>query len=201
MTRNLTLNLGLRWDANIGNLPDQTNNRTIQILQQLNHPLTNAITGDPEKLSRTTPSWTEFQPRVGFAWDPTGAGKTVIRGGYGIFYDQLFQNLTLFSLTQTNPVLYQTILNLTNSDIGVGQLPTFRFGIDPLPSAPPGFSFSNLAVGGFGRINDPDSSEPYVQKFSLGFETQVDENMTFSSDLRAYPGFARAARASDQSAH
>jgi hypothetical protein len=182
VTPRLTLNLGLRWDANIGNLPDQTNNRTIQILQQLNHPLAQAITGDAEKLSRTTPSWTEFQPRIGFAWDPTGAGRTVIRGGYGIFYDQLFQNLTLFSLTQTNPVLYQTILNLTNSDVGVGQLATFRFGVDPLPPPPPGFSFSNLAVGGFGRINDPDSSEPYVQKFSFGFETKLNENATFSSD-------------------
>ena len=137
--RNLTLNLGLRWDANIGNLPDQTNNRTIQILQQLNHPLARSITADPERLSRTTPSWTEFQPRLGFAWDPTGGGNTVIRGGYGIFYDQLFQNLTLFSLTQTNPVLYQTILSLTNSDVGVGQLSTFRFGVDPLPTAAAGF--------------------------------------------------------------
>ena len=182
VTRNLTLNLGLRWDANIGNLPDQTNNRTIQILQQLNHPRAQAITGDPEKLSRTTPSWTEFQPRVGFAWDPTGDGRTVIRGGYGIFYDQLFQNLTLFSLTQTNPVLYQTILSLTNSEVGVGQLSTFRFGIDPLPTPPPGFSIENLAVGGFGRINDPDAGEPYVQKFSLGVEKQLTDQLTLSSD-------------------
>ena len=182
VTRNLTLNLGLRWDANIGNLPDQTNNRTIQILQQLNHPLAQAITGDPERLSRTTPSWTEFQPRFGFAWDPTGHGRTVIRGGYGIFYDQLFQNLTLFSLTQTNPVLYQTILSLTNSEVGVGQLSTFRFGIDPLPTPPPGFSIENLAVGGFGRINDPDASEPYVQKFSLGVEKQLTDQLTLSSD-------------------
>ena len=182
ITRNLTLNLGLRWDANIHNLPDQTNNRTILILQQLNHPRAQAITGDPEKLSRTTPSWTEYQPRIGFAWDPRGTGRTVIRGGYGIFYDQLFQNLTLFSLTQTNPVLYQTILSLTNSDVGVGQLPTFRFGVDPLPTPPPGFSIADLAVGGFGRINDPDASEPYVQKFSFGFETRLSEEMTLSSD-------------------
>ena len=182
VTRNLTLNLGLRWDANINNLPDQTNNRTILILQELNHPRAQAITSDPEKLSRTTPSWTEFQPRFGFAWDPKGTGRTVVRGGYGIFYDQLFQNLTLFSLTQTNPVLYQTILSLTNSDVGVGQLATFRFGLDPLPTPPPGFSIADLAVGGFGRINDPDASEPYVQKFSLGFETQLNEEMTLSSD-------------------
>jgi Carboxypeptidase regulatory-like domain/TonB dependent receptor len=182
VTPRLTLNLGLRWDANIGNLPDQTNNRTIQLLRLLNHPLAQAITADPEKLSRTTPSWTEFQPRLGFAWDPTGTGRTVIRGGYGIFYDQLFQNLTLFSLTQTNPVLYQTALSLTNSDVGVGQLPTFRFGVDPLPSPPAGFSFSDLAFGGFGRINDPDASEPYIQKFSLGIETTLREGMTLASD-------------------
>lgn len=182
ITPRLTLNLGLRWDANIGNLPDQTNNRTIRILQQLNHPLAQGITGDATKLSRTTPSWTEFQPRIGFAWDPKGDGRTVIRGGYGIFYDQLFQNLTLFSLTQTNPVLYQTILNLTNSSVGVGQLAAFRFGVDPLPPPPAGFSIDNLAVGGFGRINDPDASEPYIQKFSLGFETKLGETMTLSSD-------------------
>lgn len=182
VTPRLTLNLGLRWDANIGNLPDQTNNRTIQLLKLLNHPLARAITSDDEKLSRTTPSWTEFQPRVGFAWDPTGAGRTVIRGGYGIFYDQLFQNLTLFSLTQSNPVLYQTALSLTNSDVGVGQLPTFRFGVDPLPAPPAGFSFSNLAFGGFGRINDPDASEPYIQKFSFGVETKIGEDMTLASD-------------------
>ncbi len=182
VTPRLTLNLGLRWDANIGNLPDQTNNRTILLLKTLNHPLAQAITGDAARLSRTTPSWTEFQPRVGFAWDPRGDGRTVIRGGYGIFYDQLFQNLTLFSLTQTNPVLYQTILNLTNSDVGVGQLATFRFGVDPLPALPPGFSISDLAVGGFGRINDPDASEPYVQKFSLGFDTKLGQRATVSSD-------------------
>lgn len=183
VTRNLTLNLGLRWDANIGNLPDQTNNRTIQILKLLNHPRARAITGDADKLARTTPSWTEFQPRFGFAWDPSGEGKTVIRGGYGIFYDQLFQNLTLFSLTQSNPVLYQTALSLTNTAVGVGQLPTFRFGTDPLPTPPAGFSFTNLAVGGFGRINDPDSSEPYIQKFSLGFQHEFNSRMSLSSDF------------------
>jgi Carboxypeptidase regulatory-like domain/TonB dependent receptor len=178
----LTLNLGLRWDANIGNLVDQTNNRTILLLQQLNHPLARSITSDPEKLSRRTPSWTEFQPRFGFAYDPKGDGRMVIRGGYGIFYDQLFQNLTLFSLTQSNPELFQTALTLVNNSVGVGQLSTFRFGVDPLPLPPAGFSFSELAFGGFGRINDPDASEPYIQKFSIGFQKSLGSGFVLSSD-------------------
>ncbi len=183
VTRRFTLNLGLRWDANMGNLVDQTNNRTILLLKQLNHPLAQAITRDPEKLSRNTPSWTEFQPRFGFAYDPKGDGRMVIRGGYGIFYDQLFQNLTLFSLTQTNPELYQTALQLVNSAVGVGQLATYRFGVDPLPGPPAGFSFRDLAFGGFGRINDPDATEPYVQKFSLGFQKSIGTGWSLSSDF------------------
>lgn len=178
----LTFNLGLRWDANIGNLPDQTNNRTFAILKQLNDPMARALTSDQSKLSRTTPNWLEFQPRLGFAWDPTGAGTTVIRGGYGIFFDQIFQNLTIFGLAQSGPEIYQTVLNLQNTAVGVGQLANFRFGVDPLPGLPQGFSVSQLGTGGFGRITDPDIKEPYVQKFSLGFETQVGRNMTLSSD-------------------
>jgi hypothetical protein len=182
VSQRLTLNLGLRWDANIGNLPDQSNNRTMLILKQLDHPLARALTQDDDKLSRTTPSWTEFQPRLGFAYDPKGDGRMVIRGGYGIFYDQLFQNLTLFSLTQTNPEIFQTILSLSNNAVGAGQLANFRFGVDPLPPIPPGTSFSELSVGGFGRINDPDASEPYIQKFSIGFQKSFGENYVFSSD-------------------
>ncbi|HLL77576.1 MAG TPA: TonB-dependent receptor [Pyrinomonadaceae bacterium] len=180
--RNLTFNLGLRWDANIGNLPDQSTNRTYALLQQLNDPRARALTADPSKWSRSTPSWTEFQPRVGFAYDPTGTGRTVIRGGYGIFFDQLFQNLTIFGLAQSGAEIYQTVLNLTNSAVGQGQLANFRFGVDPLPGLPAGFSLDQLGTGSFGRITDPNASEPYVQKFSLGFETQVGRNMTLSSD-------------------
>ena len=179
---NLTLNLGLRWDANIGNLPDQTNNRTFALLKGLNDPRAQALTADPSKLSRSTPSWKEFQPRLGFAWDPTGTARTVIRGGYGIFYDQLFQNLTIFGMAQSGAEIYQTVLNLTNSAVGQGQLANFRFGVDPLPGLPANFSISDLGTGSFGRITDPDASEPYVQKFSFGVETQVGRNMTLSSD-------------------
>lgn len=183
VSRNLTLNLGLRWDANIGILNDQTNNRTIQILKRINHPVANAITSDAEKLSKRTPSYLEFQPRIGFAWDPRGDGKTVIRGGYGIFYDQIFQNLTLFSLQQSNPTIFQQVLGLTNTAVGVGDLATFRFGVDPLPPVPPGTTITELATGSFGRINDPNNRDPYVQKFSLGFQRDIGRSFVLSSDF------------------
>ena len=177
----LTLNLGLRWDANIGNLPDQTENRTMVILQQLNDPRAQAIAGNAEKLARTTPSYKEFQPRLGFAWDLGGRAVTVIRGGYGIFYDQLFQNLTLFSLSQSGPEIFSTLLNLTNSNVGVGQLADYRYGIDPLPP-PPTPDYSILPDGAFGRINDPNAQEPFVQKVSLGFQHALTPNWSLTSD-------------------
>ena len=181
LTNKLTLNLGLRWDANVGLLFDQTNNRTIQLLQQLDDPLAREITQDADRLSRTTPSWKEFQPRLGFAYDPIGDARSVIRGGYGIFFDQIFQNLTLFSFTQSTPEIYSQILNLTNSDVGVGQAPGFRYGVDPLPTPPP-FDFAQLPAGSFGRINDPDMSDPYVHKFSLGYQRTFKGTWTASAD-------------------
>jgi hypothetical protein len=180
-TSKLTLNLGLRWDANIGNLPDQTTNRTLEILSRLNDPRARALTGDRDKLARTTPSYLEFQPRLGFAYDVSGNGRLVVRGGYGVFYDQLFQNLTLFSLSQSGPEIFSTLVNLTNSAVGVGQLANFRYGIDPLPTPPPP-NYSVLPAGSFGRINDPIATEPYVQKVSLGFQKALGREWSLSSD-------------------
>ena len=179
--KGLTLNLGLRWDANIGLLPDQTNNRTIQLLQQLDDPRAREITGDPDKLSRTTPSWKEYQPRLGFAYDINGDGSFVTRGGYGLFYDQIFQNLTIFSMSQSGPEFYSQVIGLTNTNVGVGQMPTFRYGVDPLPP-PPAFTFAALPPGSFGRINDPNAEDPYVHKLSIGFERVLTGAWVLSSD-------------------
>jgi hypothetical protein len=177
ITRKLTLNLGLRWDANIGNLPAQDQNRTILLLSQLNHPRAQAITGDAEALRRTTPSWKEYQPRIGFAYDPWGDAKTVIRGGYGIFYDQIFQNLSLFSAVQSQPEVFQTALSLSTA-----QLASFIYtGPASLPPVPT-FNYSVLQHGAVGRINDPTAREPYIQKFSIGFQRELTDKLSISSD-------------------
>jgi hypothetical protein len=105
----------------------------------------------------------------------------VVRGGYGIFYDQIFQNLTLFSLSQSGgSEIFATLLNLTNSAVGVGQLANYRYGVDPLPAAPA--PSTQLPNGAFGRINDPNFEEAYVQKFSIGFQKALGRNWSVSSD-------------------
>ena len=188
-TRKLTLNLGLRWDANIGLLPDQTHNRTIELLQQLDDPRARAITSDADMLARTTPSWKEFQPRLGFAYDVKGDANLVVRGGYGLFYDQIFQNLTIFSMTQSGPTFYAQTLAYTNTDVGVGQLPNFRYGVDPLPPPAP-FSYDQLPAGSFGRINDPAAEDPYVHKVSIGFEKGLTGTWALSSDYVHTQGYS-----------
>jgi hypothetical protein len=187
--KGLTLNLGLRWDANIGLLPDQTNNRTLQLLRLLDDPRARTLTEDAEKLSRGTPNWKEYQPRLGFAYDINGNGSFVARGGYGLFYDQIFQNLTIFSMTQSGPEFYSQIIGLTNTNVGVGQMPTFRYGVDPLP-APPSFTFAALPAGSFGRINDPNSEDPYVHKLSIGFERILRGNWVLASDYVHTQGYS-----------
>ena len=196
----LTLNLGLRWDANIRFLGQQitgntsTSNRVALVMRQVlaaNPSAANAqdalryirdTWGDDAALRRTTASWKEFQPRVGFAWDPRGDGKLVVRGGYGIAFDQIFQNLTLFGLQLSNPFIYTTVLDCTGlAGGGCPSFATYRPFVDPLP-APPALS-TVLPVGSSPvRINDPHLTDPYAQQWSIGQAWQFKQDWAFSAD-------------------
>jgi hypothetical protein len=204
ITPRLTLNLGLRWDANIDYLPSQLGtsqtdtNRTVGVLRQLlaANPTDPAaaegvaraqlLAGDTDRLSRTTANWKEFQPRVGFAWDVLGDGKHVIRGGYGIAFDQIFQNLTVFSIQQSHANIYQTAIDQVTSGrpgaCGGSPLCNFRFGVDPFPAPVPPASGDDIAVGGLGFTVDPRATDPYSQQFSIGWAWQFSPNYAFSTD-------------------
>lgn len=85
---NLTLNLGLRYE--FITVPTEKYGRVAQALEERfflpGVTAKDIVIGDP---AFKNPSLTNFAPRVGFAWDPTGSGKTSVRGGVGIFHEQL----------------------------------------------------------------------------------------------------------------
>jgi hypothetical protein len=74
---NLTLNLGLRYE--MATVPTEVGNKLARLR---NISDTNIHIGDPYF---NNPTLRNFEPRIGFVWDPSGSGKTAIRGGAGIF--------------------------------------------------------------------------------------------------------------------
>ena len=89
--RKLTLNLGVRWDPW---LPPNDLNGTLVAFKQgaqstvaPGAPLGLLFNGDPGIQSSVfQKNWKDFAPRVGFAYDVAGQGRTVVRAAYGIFY-------------------------------------------------------------------------------------------------------------------
>ena len=94
LTKNLALTLGLRYEYNTPKYDTQGRSFSIvpgaQSHRFVNAPQDLIFPGDPgAPRGLNFPQRTNFAPRFGFAWDPSGSGKTSIRGGIGIFYDIL----------------------------------------------------------------------------------------------------------------
>ncbi len=103
ISRRLTLNLGLRWERY--GAPTEANNQIAQFtnLNSLTVASIAAARVGPVTSMWNTPN-NDWGPRIGFAYDVFGDGKTAIRGGYGIFYDRLFDNI--WSNGAWNPPFY-----------------------------------------------------------------------------------------------
>ena len=79
------------------------------------------------------PSLKSVAPRVGFAWNVTGDGKTAVRGGSGIFYEPILANIYRTFGNRTPPFFYQASLsNPPFPRAVVGELPTNQQRLDLL---------------------------------------------------------------------
>jgi hypothetical protein len=112
--RNLTLNLGLRYDYD--SALSNSDLRRTDTLSQFSPKLAGFVNNDKNN----------FAPQAGFAWDMKGNGKFVIRGGAGIFYETNISNNFLFDrvlnlppgLGNDTPLLTPGAPNLLNPATG-----------------------------------------------------------------------------------
>jgi len=150
---NLMINYGLRYDYQ-DNPDPVAPNPAIPETQRINKDRTN------------------FGPRVGAAWDLMGNGRTVIRGGYGIYYGRT-PNGTI------DNALRQTGLNdPTKSLIGLTLRPTDA-GSPTYPNILPALLASVAGQTSVFRLNI-DFRRPRMQEVNVGVERQLMRNLSVS---------------------
>ena len=159
VTPHLTLNYGLRYQATFGLFQasgrSQLENPALLTLQALHIPLETTAPHDYHK---------QFGPRIGFAYSPGDSGKTVIRAGFGLFYDDLAQGgwATAFQAVNTAPA------------------PCVKIGD---PGCIPGDAF-----GGAGNLIDSNYRTPYNLEATAGVQHAFNQNWTLSADFTHQEG-------------
>ena len=156
---NLTLNIGLRYEMTT--VPTETSGK-LAVLRNLSDATPHL--GDP---FFSNPTKRNFEPRVGFAWDPRGNGKMALRGGFGMFdVLPLPYQFTLLT-TLAAPFFAYTSINSPGTDSFFNNLP-------PLPS-------NKLRA----TYIDPKPKRNYVMQYNLNLQYQLTPSLT---SLIAYVG-------------
>jgi hypothetical protein len=166
----LTLSLGVRYDVEV--LP----------IEEVDNPLFGSANDYPVDKNN-------IAPRFGFSYDLAGDGRSVIRGGYGLFFDKT--HFELIGGIYTNRVFSDSFLRLfplANFDPGPrnGSLPTDPFLVNgPVVDRdllaqmfPLGTTIRNTGA----TWDHPDRKIPYSQQFTAGFERQFGSTVSASVD-------------------
>lgn len=165
----LTLNLGLRYEVQTPWASPQHLFATIRPGQQSTvfpaAPTGMVYAGDKGVPPGLVPTHkNHFAPRVGFAWDVFGDGKTAVRGGFGIFYGSLIAAAGQFANSQPFQVF-------RSYDIPPGGLS------DPLQGEPPAFPIgTNFILPIALSYLSPDITQPYYEQANLTIQRQISSD-------------------------
>lgn len=176
-TQRLLLNIGVRYerDTNTYGENDMAKNRVYLMLKQINSPWAGIPKTDNGDIA----------PILGFTYDLTGHGTQLLRGGFGMYYGQTFQNIPLFALQQADPTMFNTVFSASLNQPGGSctstpcnvpgtsiPLSSWRYGVDPAPAK--GAGQTQLQPGTNGRYIDPNYTNPVSEQFNLGYTWQFD---------------------------
>ncbi|MCL5746367.1 MAG: carboxypeptidase regulatory-like domain-containing protein, partial [Acidobacteria bacterium] len=181
VTRNLTLNLGLRWETDTA-MRDE-NNR----MNGFDPSAINPVSGTPGVVrfagvngwptSAYNTDLKNFGPRFGFAWSPLGSRKWVVRGGYGIYFEHPFDG----DVTTVASLGFAPSSSVASPDNGITpafvmkngiSVPTTTQTLDDAFGAVPVGKTATTAVTYF----EPDRRTGYAQQFSFGVQRQLSGN-------------------------
>jgi hypothetical protein len=170
-TRRLTLDYGLRYEYN----PPWT---------EVNNKLSNFVPGEGI-VTPASPGWNglyrpdhkNLAPRLGFAYDLTGHGRTVIRGGFGIMYETLLQASTVQQI-ENNPPFSAAAVTTSPTPFSHTSSPSTAL-LDLRASAQPSTSLAAIPL---------DLRTPYAIQFSFDVQHQFWANWLVEAGYRGSHG-------------
>jgi outer membrane receptor protein involved in Fe transport len=174
-TSRLTFNAGLRWDFSGGIAEKKNLGSECVVTAGPTCTLTQLGTGGLSS-GLYNPDYKNFAPRLSIAYDAFGSGKTVIRAGWGIFYDSLYQSLFLTNSVNNSSYAYGPFLNpfgpAAVSLVTSLAPPSLGCPAGTLTAGCPVFAAPSAAQGDITTV-DRGLRTPYMYNFNLNIEQQL----------------------------
>lgn len=170
-THRLTLTYGLRWEVNPA--PSETSGHNAFAISGLDDPATMTLAPKGTPLWKTT--FDNFAPRVGVAYQISKARgqETVLRGGFGLFYD--LGSGPTGAAYAGNSFPYLSVKNLPNA-----------FPVDPAQATPPDFNL-NPPYGDL-VVFDPNFKLPRTYQWNVAVERSLGSQQTITGSYVAALG-------------